>query len=638
MLLRFSPLFSEDGPAAVEPVAPGVFSGAGWSLSVEGGVLNIVITTLPVSGGAPITDIEYRRDAGPEISLGASAPGTFPSTAELGEDVQIRAVNSVGQGPWSAVKTIAPVAPGVIASDALSGRTLTVTVTSATGTPAPALSIAMTANGDVVSPTLVSPGVWVYTMPSSASATLLEWTVAAANGVSPNATASGSETVPADVVLQITSVSIAAQQPTGMVPVTLAGDNGTYPWIITTTDPSVTPPSRAQVVAGQDHTGSAAAGAGTVAFAGVNVDVSIPAGPTADYYLVIADGDSILWDGPVTIDRTAPVLSSPTGTQTGQTTASWGVTSDSAGGTIYAGVRPTASAALTAAQLIAGSGGAGVDFDSDATPTADSANGGSFTGLTAATAYRVDIVHVDAFGNRSAVSTSAEFTTASASVDATVAATGAVTGATTTRTLSAVDLGAAVSDREFLVFWAGRFNIAFNAAEWQASVAGQTSVSPVINQSPTSQNNHILVWRISVPSGTSGDIVLARLSGSNDLRGGVFGAIRVTGSPTLGTPVIVSDSDLGTVNGAESPAYTLNSSITIGADGSALLALTGMTRFGTDVTWTGVTEILSSGSGAGGGSVAFDAGVTSGVKNLTTAYAGMNAFDRAVVVTVEIAA
>lgn len=114
----------------------------------------------------------------------------------------------------------------------------------------------------------------------------------------------------------------------------------------------------------------------------------------------------------VVVDATAATLSSATGTQTGQTTATWAVTSNEAGGTIYAGVRPSASAALTSPQLIAGAGGAGLAWDSDATPTADANNGGSFTGLTAGTAYRVDVVQVDAFGNVSTVVSSAEFTTA----------------------------------------------------------------------------------------------------------------------------------------------------------------------------------------------------------------------------------
>lgn len=73
----------------------------------------------------------------------------------------------------------------------------------------------------------------------------------------------------------------------------------------------------------------------------------------------------------VNVDATSATLSIPVATQTGQTTASWSVTSNESTGIVYAGIRPTASAVITNTQLIAGSGGAGVGFDNDATMTAD---------------------------------------------------------------------------------------------------------------------------------------------------------------------------------------------------------------------------------------------------------------------------
>jgi hypothetical protein len=118
----------------------------------------------------------------------------------------------------------------------------------------------------------------------------------------------------------------------------------------------------------------------------------------------------------VDVDATAATLSSPVATQTGVTTADWSITSNEASGVVYAGVRPTASAALTSAQLIAGSGGAGVAWSTDTTMTADANNGGTFTGLTAETAYQVDYVAVDDWGNVGSVVSSAEFTTAAAPV------------------------------------------------------------------------------------------------------------------------------------------------------------------------------------------------------------------------------
>lgn len=109
-------------------------------------------------------------------------------------------------------------------------------------------------------------------------------------------------------------------------------------------------------------------------------------------------------------DLTAPVLSGASGSQTGDTSASWNVTSDEAGGTIFAAARLSASSVLTVANIENGTGDA-VATSTDATPTADGTNAGSFTGLTQSTEYVVDIFQRDAAGNESAVVSSAAFST-----------------------------------------------------------------------------------------------------------------------------------------------------------------------------------------------------------------------------------
>lgn len=103
-------------------------------------------------------------------------------------------------------------------------------------------------------------------------------------------------------------------------------------------------------------------------------------------------------------DTTAPVLSSPTGTQTGSTTASGSVSTNEANGTLYrlASVNATESAAtIQAASLIQ-------------SVTATGVQNVTFTGLQAGTQYYAHYVHVDAAGNVSAVAKSAAFTTAAA--------------------------------------------------------------------------------------------------------------------------------------------------------------------------------------------------------------------------------
>jgi len=103
-------------------------------------------------------------------------------------------------------------------------------------------------------------------------------------------------------------------------------------------------------------------------------------------------------------DVTAPTLTSPTGTQTGSTTASGSVTTDEANGTLYS--LATTNATETAATVKA----------SGATQAITSTGSKSVaaTSLTASTVYYFHYVHRDAAGNDSTVSNSASFTTAAA--------------------------------------------------------------------------------------------------------------------------------------------------------------------------------------------------------------------------------
>ena len=102
-------------------------------------------------------------------------------------------------------------------------------------------------------------------------------------------------------------------------------------------------------------------------------------------------------------DVTAPVLSSPTGTQTGSTTGSGTVSTDEGNGTLYywATTNATETAADVktngATQAVSGTGSQGV----------------TFSGLSPSTAYYAHYVHRDAAGNDSTRVSSASFTTTS---------------------------------------------------------------------------------------------------------------------------------------------------------------------------------------------------------------------------------
>jgi hypothetical protein len=108
-------------------------------------------------------------------------------------------------------------------------------------------------------------------------------------------------------------------------------------------------------------------------------------------------------------DTTAPVLSSPTGTATGSTTATVGATTDEGNGTLYAFVS-TSATPPSATDLKAGTGAVWADSVAVSSTGAKTLNA---TGLTASTGYYAHLIHTDAAANDSNIVTSAQFTTTS---------------------------------------------------------------------------------------------------------------------------------------------------------------------------------------------------------------------------------
>jgi hypothetical protein len=71
-------------------------------------MVKVLITNLPPNGGQPITSVQARWNEGTPVALPSPLPGTYDIAALEGDQVQIRAVNAVGDGPWSAPKFLAP--------------------------------------------------------------------------------------------------------------------------------------------------------------------------------------------------------------------------------------------------------------------------------------------------------------------------------------------------------------------------------------------------------------------------------------------------------------------------------------------------------------------------------------------------
>ena len=113
-------------------------------------------------------------------------------------------------------------------------------------------------------------------------------------------------------------------------------------------------------------------------------------------------------------DAIAPVLTSPTGTQTGSSTATIGATTDEGNGTMYA-VVTVSGTAPSVAQIQAGqdNSGSAAAYSGSQSISSTGAKTFSATGLAASTSYYAHVQHKDAAGNDSTVVTSAQFTTAS---------------------------------------------------------------------------------------------------------------------------------------------------------------------------------------------------------------------------------
>ncbi len=98
--------------AAGANTAPAQFASAGWSVATgsDPKQITISVATLPANGGSAITALQYTTDGGSTWTALAGT-GTGERTVELpaastAYDVQIRAVNTVGNGTASAVKTV----------------------------------------------------------------------------------------------------------------------------------------------------------------------------------------------------------------------------------------------------------------------------------------------------------------------------------------------------------------------------------------------------------------------------------------------------------------------------------------------------------------------------------------------------
>lgn len=145
--------------------------------------------------------------------------------------------------------------------------------------------------------------------------------------------------------------------------------------------------------------------------------IAMPANATA----ALRPQLTVVYNAP---DSVAPILTSPTGTATGATTATGTVSTDEANGTLY---RLASTNATELAATVKASG-------LSQAVTATGVQNVTFTGLTPSTTYYIHYVHTDAAGNDSTRVSSTSFTTPAAG-DTTpptlTSPTATATGATT---------------------------------------------------------------------------------------------------------------------------------------------------------------------------------------------------------------
>lgn len=102
---------SVGGPSG-PPTAPGAFADGQWGLLAGDTEIQVTISGLPSTGGSPILDIEYRVDGGSWTSSGGLVTFDITGLSNGTEyDIEIRAVNAVGNGNASSIKSETPSGP-----------------------------------------------------------------------------------------------------------------------------------------------------------------------------------------------------------------------------------------------------------------------------------------------------------------------------------------------------------------------------------------------------------------------------------------------------------------------------------------------------------------------------------------------
>jgi len=389
-------------------------------------------------------------------------------------------------------------------------------------------------------------------------------------------------------------VDTASGQTTANLSVSTDEANGTLYWVVTT---SATPPSKAQVKAGQNHAGAAATASGSSVITATGTQNFNATGLSAGtaYYAYFMHEDAATNQSNVaagdgfTTTAAAPSLSSPLDTAVGQDEASLGVTTDTANGTIY-WVITTSSTAPSAANVKSASGAV---TSGNTAVTSSGAKTFTAEGLTANTTYYAHFMHEGASGGQSTVSTGDGFTTGLADTYIESASGGeqikTVSGGTTTFVFD-TGLGVGTADAR------RRITLLVGTNGGSAHTHSTVSLHPTLADATNNVNATSLTIRCS--TGQSADTASTNYISISDadLATGTTRYLRVTTSAnavrcwvagyTHSRPYNSTNIETGS-----NSASTLSGTIACPA-GGAIFCLCSNTAVSVDttVTWTGASE------------------------------------------------
>jgi hypothetical protein len=109
------------------PTVPSAFTAGQWTVTATGatGAISINLTALPSNGGSAITALQYRVGAGAAVTLSGTGTGARTVTGltnDVSVNIQVRAVNTVGDGAWSDTKAVTPTITATVPAAFVAGN------------------------------------------------------------------------------------------------------------------------------------------------------------------------------------------------------------------------------------------------------------------------------------------------------------------------------------------------------------------------------------------------------------------------------------------------------------------------------------------------------------------------------------